>query len=278
MNIDLHCHSTASDGLLTPTELVALAALRGVTTLALTDHDEVSGLAEARLAAAGTGMEFIDGVEISVTWEDTTLHIVGLCIDPAHRVLAEGLANVRGGRGRRARLIAEDLERIGISGSLEGALAYAGNPELVSRTHFARFLVERGHARDTHAVFQNYLVHGRPGYAPHVWPGVDQAVAWIRAAGGIAVLAHPGRYRLSHADMRRLLAEFRDSGGQAIEVVTSSHTKGQFAEFARYAREFGLHASRGSDFHGPGESSVEPGGVPPLAADLKPVWRLWQER
>ena len=277
MNIDLHCHSTASDGLLTPTELVALAHLRGVTTLALTDHDEVSGLREARQAAASTGMEFIDGVEISATWEDTTLHIVGLRIDPAHRVLVDGLAQVRGGRGRRARLIAEDLERIGIRGSLEGALAHAGNPDVISRTHFARFLVERGHARDTHAVFQNYLVYGRPGYAPHIWPSVEQAVGWIRTAGGIAVLAHPGRYRLSHADMRKLLAEFRDCGGHALEVVTSSHSKGQYAEYARYAREFGLHASRGSDYHGPGESNIEPGGVPPLAADLKPVWRLWQD-
>jgi len=275
VNADLHCHSTASDGLLAPAALVERACARGVTMFALTDHDAIAGLDEARDAAAARGLRFIDGVEISVTWRGTTLHVVGLNIDPANEDLRRGLVSVRGSRVRRARRIAESLESAGIAGSFEGAMARAENPEIVSRTHFARFLVERGHARDVRAVFHHFLVQGKPGYVPHEWAALGDAVAWIRAAGGVGVIAHPGRYKLSRPDVRELIAEFMRCGGAGIEVVTGSHTPEQYAEFAALARELGLLASRGSDFHGPGESKVELGSLPQLPADLQPVWRDW---
>ena len=275
MNADLHCHSTASDGLLAPAALVERACGRGVTMFALTDHDAIAGLDEARDAAAARGLRFIDGVEISVTWRGTTLHVVGLNIDAANEDLRRGLVSVRGSRVRRARRIAESLESAGIAGSFEGAMARAENPEIVSRTHFARFLVERGHARDVRAVFHHFLVQGKPGYVPHEWAALGDAVAWIRAAGGTAVIAHPGRYKLSRPEVRELIAEFMRCGGAGIEVVTGSHTPEQYAEFAALARELGLLASRGSDFHGPGESKVDLGSLPQLPADLQPVWRDW---
>jgi predicted metal-dependent phosphoesterase TrpH len=275
VNADLHCHSTASDGLLAPAALVERACGRGVTMFALTDHDAIAGLDEARDAAAARGLRFIDGVEISVTWRGTTLHVVGLNIDAANEDLRRGLVSVRGSRVRRARRIAESLESAGIAGSFEGAMARAENPEIVSRTHFARFLVERGHARDVRAVFHHFLVQGKPGYVPHEWAALGDAVAWIRAAGGTAVIAHPGRYKLSRPEVRELIAEFMRCGGAGIEVVTGSHTPEQYAEFAALARELGLLASRGSDFHGPGESKVDLGSLPQLPGDLQPVWRDW---
>jgi 3',5'-nucleoside bisphosphate phosphatase len=274
-NFDLHCHSTASDGLLGPQELVRRAAQHGVTTLALTDHDELSGLEEARDTARELGIRFIDGVEISVTWSGRTLHIVGLGVDPASEALERGLAAVRDSRATRAERIAGELAAAGIQGSLEGAYARAENPRLIGRTHFARFLVERGHARDVKTVFQRYLVRGKPGYVPHQWATLAQAVDWIVASGGRAVVAHPGRYKLSRPEMRRLLGEFKSAGGQGVEVITGSHTRAHFTEFAALAREVGMLASRGSDFHGPRESQVELGGLPPLPPDLTPVWHDW---
>ncbi len=275
MNVDLHCHSTASDGLLSPAALVERACARGVTMFALTDHDVVSGLGEARAAARARGLRFIDGVEISVTWRGTTIHVVGLDIDPASEELCSGLVQVRGSRVRRARRMAESLEAAGIAGGFEGAMAHVENPEIVSRTHFARFLVAHGYARDVRSVFHHYLVEGKPGYVPHEWAALADAVGWIRAAGGVAVIAHPGRYNLSRAELRELLADFVACGGAGIEVVTGNHTPEQYAEFAALARELGLLASRGSDFHGPGESKVELGSLPQLPADLQPVWRDW---
>jgi 3',5'-nucleoside bisphosphate phosphatase len=275
VNADLHCHSTASDGLLSPAALAERACARGVKLFALTDHDVVSGLAEARAAAEAGGLAFVDGVEISVTWRGTTIHVVGLRIDPANAELLRGLAIVRGSRVRRARKMAESLEAAGIPGSFDGAMAHAENPEIVSRTHFARFLVERGYARDVRSVFHHFLVKGKPGYVAHEWAALADAVGWIRAAGGVAVVAHPGRYKLSRAELRELLADFIACGGAGIEVVTGNHTPEQYAEFGALARELGLLASRGSDFHGPGESKVELGALPLLPGDLQPVWRDW---
>ena len=276
-NIDLHCHSTASDGLLAPRDLVLRARANGVDVLALTDHDEVVGLAEAHLAAKECGIVLVNGVEVSVTWGGITVHVVGLGIDPAHPTLNAGLASVRSDRLTRARRMAESLAAAGIGGSLEGALAYVANPNLVSRTHFARFLVGKGYAPDVHSVFQRYLVSGRPGYVPHQWATLADAVAWIGASGGIAVVAHPGRYKLSAAQMRTLLTEFKEFGGVGIEVLTGNHSPQQASEFARLALEFGLLASRGSDFHGPGESRVDLGAMPRFGADVKPVWHDWPD-
>lgn len=272
MRFDLHSHSTCSDGLLAPAALVERAVQRGVDVLALTDHDEVKGLAAAREAATQWGLRLIDGVEISVLWETVTLHIVGLAIDTAHAPLVEGLAGIRTGREQRAVRMAQSLDAAGIAGSLEGARRYAKNPELVSRSHFARYLVETGHARDTNAVFRNYLTPGKPGYVPHQWAALADALGWINGSGGIAVLAHPGRYDLGTVQCERLLGEFVDLGGAAIEVVTGSHAPSEFVTWARHARQYGLLASAGSDFHGPGEGYRDIGNVPALPAGCEPVW------
>ena len=272
---DLHCHSTHSDGLLPPAEVVRRAASRGVEVLALTDHDETSGLAEARAAAVDAGLRFVDGAELSVSWHDVTLHVVALGIDPHCSELLEGLAAIRSGRDQRARLMADSLAKAGIEDAYEGAAAYVTNERLIGRTHFARFLVDTGHVRDAKAAFQHYLTVGKPGYVNHVWATLPQALGLIRAAGGQAVLAHPGRYKVDTREMRQLLGEFRDSGGAAIEVLSSSHTQAQTSEYARYARVFGLLASSGSDYHGPGESWVDLGDMPELPAGVTPVWKDW---
>ena len=272
---DLHCHSTRSDGLLTPSEVVRRAAGRGVSVLALTDHDEVAGLAEARVAAREAGVQFIEGSELSVTWRDHTVHIVALGIDPENSLLANGLANVRTSRDARARRIAQSLAASGIPDALEGALAYVTSERLISRTHFARHLIDAGHARDMKEAFKRFLTTGKPGYVPHTWATLSDAVGWIHAAGGQAVIAHPGRYKLTNVELRALITEFRDLGGDALEVVSPSHTPAQYAEFAALARAFGLKASCGTDFHGPGESRLDFGELPPLPAGVDPVWSAW---
>jgi len=282
LDYDLHCHSNVSDGTLAPAELVARAAGRGVKALALTDHDDVDGLDEARAAAVQHGMVFINGVEISVSWRSHTLHIVGLNIDPAYPPLAEGLRGVRSGRGARAQRMADELARIGIGGTLQGAYRYAENPNMIGRAHFARYLVEAGHCKDMKSVFSRYLATGKPGYVPHQWTSLEEAIGWIRGSGGVAVLAHPGRYMngrksMGSTTMRELLAEFVELGGQGIEVVSGSHTPEQYAEFARYAGEFGLLCSCGSDFHGPDESYRDLGRLPDFPAGCRPVWSLWEQ-
>ena len=275
MRYDLHSHSTCSDGLLPPAALVARAAANGVDVLALTDHDDTAGLAAARGAAEGCGVTLVNGVEISVTWERHTVHVLGLQVTPDAPLLDAGLAALRRGRDARARGIADSLARAGIAGAYEGALAFVTSERLVSRTHFARFLVERGHVKDMKTAFRRYLVRGKPGYVPHAWASLADAVTWIRAAGGQAVLAHPGRYDVTATGMRRLLSEFRDLGGAGIEILSSSHTAAQGAQFATYARVFGLAGSCGSDFHGPGESWIDVGALPPLPTGVTPVWSHW---
>jgi predicted metal-dependent phosphoesterase TrpH len=274
LNADLHCHSVVSDGTLTPEDLAARAAANGVELWALTDHDEVGGQHRAAAAARAHGMAYLTGCEISVTFADETVHIVGLGFDPDDADLREGLRATREGRGERAREIAAGLERAGIRGAYEGALRHAGNPLLVARTHFARFLVEARVCRDTGEVFRRYLVEGKPGYVPHRWAGLRDAVRWITGAGGIGVVAHPARYKFTANEEFALFTEFKAHGGTAVEVVTGSHTSAEAIAYADVAREFGLAASRGSDFHGPGESHTDLGRLPPLPADLTPVWDL----
>ncbi|MES1982826.1 MAG: 3',5'-nucleoside bisphosphate phosphatase [Pseudomonadota bacterium] len=281
LDYDLHCHSTVSDGLLLPTELIARAAGRGVKFLALTDHDDVTGLPEAAAAALQHGLQLINGVEVSVSWRSHTLHVVGLNINPAYAPLVEGLRSIRSGRAARAQMMADSLARSGISGALEGAYRFAGNPGMIGRTHFARFLVESGHCKDVRSVFKNYLVKGKPGYAPHEWAALPDVIGWIVGSGGVAVLAHPGRYTagpkgMGQKTLRELLREFADAGGRAIEVVSGSHTVEQYVEFARYAKEFGFFASCGSDFHGPGESYRDLGRLPDFPLDCRPVWQVWE--
>ena len=278
INADLHCHSTTSDGTLTPEELAARARTNGVELWALTDHDEVGGQQRAMAAAQAQGMGYLTGVEISVTFADETVHIVGLGFDPESSDLVEGLVDTRDGRGPRAREMSEQLAKVGIEGAYEGALKYVGNPRLISRTHFARFLVESGVCRDTGDVFRRYLTEGKPGFVPHRWAKLGDAVRWITGAGGMAVIAHPARYKFTPTEEYALFTEFKALGGRGVEVVTGSHTAQEAVRYAGMAREFGLAASRGSDFHSPGESHIDLGRLPPLPADLTPVWTVLQER
>lgn len=277
LNADLHSHSTASDGTLEPEALAERAAANGVQLWSLTDHDVISGQARAHAAASACGMRYLTGVEISVSFASDTVHIVGLGFDPAESTaLARGLAANRDGRGPRAQKMAEELAKAGISGAYEGALRHAGNPALIARTHFARFLIETGVCRDNGEVFRRFLTAGKPGYVPHHWAGLSEAIGWITQAGGVAVIAHPARYRLTPVEKYALFTEFKAHGGHGIEVVTSSHTPAEIAHYASIAREFNLAASRGSDFHSPRESRTDLGRLPPLPAGLTPVWMLPQ--
>ena len=278
LNADLHCHSVVSDGTLTPEALAARAKANGVGLWALTDHDEIGGQHRAIAAAHAQGMDYLTGVEISVTFADTTVHIVGLGFDPDDGRLAQGLAATRGGRGARAKDMAEQLAQAGIPGAYEGALQFVGNPALISRTHFARFLVETGVCKDTPEVFRRFLTEGKPGYVPHRWATLGDAVRWITQAGGMAVIAHPARYKFSANEEYALFSEFKHHGGRGVEVVTGSHTAAEYATYAEMAQEFGLAASRGSDFHSPDESHTDLGTLPPLPASLTPVWELLQDR
>lgn len=275
MNVDLHCHSTISDGLLRPSEVVLRARAQGVDLLSLTDHDEVSGWEEARRAALECGIDIVAGVEISVSYGQETVHILGLNIDPTCPELVQGLAATRSGRERRGQQMGEGLALVGIEGAYEGALRFVGNPDLISRTHFARFLVDHGVCRTTQDVFNKYLTPGKPGYVPMQWATLSQALEWIDSAGGIAVVAHPGRYRFTPLQLTAFLEDFKNRGGQGIEVITGSHSPDQYKQFALVAQEYGFLASRGSDFHGPGESRLDLGQLPPLPDTLTPVWTRW---
>jgi predicted metal-dependent phosphoesterase TrpH len=278
LNADLHCHSVVSDGTLTPEALAERAKAQGVELWALTDHDEVGGQHRAAAAAHAIGLHYLTGVEISVTFVGQTVHIVGLGFDPDHAALRAGLTLTRGGRNQRAMEMSDGLARVGIKGAYEGATQYAGNPELVSRTHFARFLVETGVCRDTNEVFRKYLIEGKPGYVPHRWASLKDAVGWITEAGGAAIIAHPARYKFSTNEEFALFSEFKSHGGLGVEVVTGSHTTAEYLTYADMAIEFGLAASRGSDFHSPTESHTELGALPYLAGGLQPVWELLSHR
>jgi predicted metal-dependent phosphoesterase TrpH len=273
--IDLHCHSDCSDGALSPPALIERAARRGVSTLALTDHDTVDGLEAAQAAARRHGIELIAGVEISVTWSGRTLHVLGLDIDPANAVLERGLMSVRAGRLARAEMIGRRLTALGIGSAFDGAISLASNPQSVGRAHFARYLVDSGVAADTKVAFRRFLAEGRPGYVRHTWAELAQAVSWIRDAGGIAVLAHPVRYKLRVARLRALFQEFRSLGGCAVEVVTPSCGAEQATQLGALASESGLLASAGSDFHSPDESWLDVGQVAPLPPGCEPVWLRW---
>ena len=278
LRADLHCHSTISDGTLTPEQVAERAQGRGVQLWALTDHDEVAGQQRAAARARALGMDYLAGVEISITFADTTVHIVGLGVDPENAALVEGLRATREGRDERGREMAAQLEAVGIHGAYEGALRYAGNPALLARPHFARYLVERGVCHEVSEVFRKYLTEGKPGYVPHRWASLADAVHWIRGAGGVAVIAHPGRYRFTANEEYALFTDFKAHGGQGVEVVTGSHTTAEYQEYADMAREFDLAASTGSDFHSPDESHADLGSLPPLPAGLTPIWELLQER
>lgn len=278
LNADLHCHSVVSDGTLTPEALAARAKANGVQLWALTDHDEIGGQERAMAAAKAEGMKYLTGVEISITFAGKTVHIVGLGFDHQNEALVKGLRNTRGGRSERAKEMSEGLAKVGIMGAYEGSLKYVGNPELISRTHFARFLVETGVCKDTSEVFRKYLTENKPGFVPHRWASLENAVKWITGAGGIAVIAHPARYGFTANEEFALFTEFKNHGGRAVEVITGSHSSADALQYADTALEFELAASRGSDFHSPEESHTDLGTLPWLPGQLTPVWELLSDR
>lgn len=278
LNADLHCHSVVSDGTLTPEALASRAKANGVQLWALTDHDEIGGQARAMAAAKAEGMKYLTGVEISITFAGKTVHIVGLGFDHTNEALVQGLRNTRGGRAERAREMSDGLAKVGIHGAFEGALKYAGNHELISRTHFARFLVETGVCKDTSEVFRKYLTDNKPGFVPHRWASLENAVKWITQAGGVAVIAHPARYGFTANEEYALFTEFKNHGGRAVEVITGSHSSADALRYADTALEFELAASRGSDFHSPDESHTDLGTLPWLPGQLTPVWELLSNR
>lgn len=278
LNADLHCHSVVSDGTLTPEQLAARAKANGVELWALTDHDEVGGQDRAMAAAQVNGMKYLTGVEISITFANKTVHIVGLGFDAHDEQLQKGLHQTRGGRGERAKEMSEGLAKVGIHGAYEGALKYAGNHELISRTHFARFLVETGACQDTNEVFRRFLTEGNPGFVPHRWASLKDAVQWIVQARGMAVIAHPARYGFTPNEEFALFTEFKNHGGQGVEVVTGSHSVAEYVTYADMAKEFDLFASRGSDFHSPSESRIDLGTLPWLPGQLTPVWEALADR
>ncbi len=269
---DLHTHSTASDGTLPPAELVQAAAAAGVDVMALTDHDTLAGVDEATRMAEKQGMRLIPGVEVSVSWQGATVHILGLDVNPECEVLQQGLVGLREYRNWRAEEIGRRLDKKGISGAFEAACALSKG-KLVSRTHFARFLVAEGYARDVRGVFRKYLVQGKPGHVPGKWAALEDAVGWILQAQGTAVIAHPARYNMSRNKLRKLIAAFKEAGGQALEVVSGSHSKDEYLTMARHAKDFGLLSSVGSDFHDPKTPWIALGNLPPLPRGCDPVWR-----
>lgn len=277
-NADLHCHSNVSDGTLRPEALAVRARDNGVDLWSLTDHDELGGQHRASVAALALGLPYLTGTEVSVTFADKTVHIVGLGFDPQAKDLVEGLAQTRGGRERRARDIGEQLAKAGIPGAYEGALRYVGNPDLISRTHFARHLVEAGVCGDTSEVFRHYLVEGKPGFVEHHWAKLSDTVRWIIDAGGLAVIAHPGRYGFTPNEEYALFTEFKAHGGGGVEVVTGSHAAHEFSIYADMAKEFDLLASRGSDFHSPDESRIDLGGLPDFSIRVTPIWDALEHR
>jgi predicted metal-dependent phosphoesterase TrpH len=278
LNADLHCHSVVSDGTLTPEALATRAKANGVQLWALTDHDEIGGQERAIAAAKTLDMKYLTGVEISITFAGKTVHIVGLGFDHTNTDLVQGLRNTRGGRAERAKEMSEGLAKVGIHGAYEGALKYAGNHELISRTHFARFLVESGVCKDTSEVFRKYLTENKPGFVPHRWASLENAVHWITGASGIAVIAHPARYGFTANEEYALFTEFKNHGGRGVEVITGSHSSADALQYADTALEFNLAASRGSDFHSPDESHTDLGTLPWLPGQLTPVWELLSHR
>lgn len=271
---DLHSHSIASDGALSPTELVKRAHEKGVTVLALTDHDTTNGLAEAQQAAAGLGMRLINGIELSASHLNQCLHIVGLNINPDNLSLSEGIAQQQSIRDLRAKQIAEKLEKKKIFGAYEYVTQVAGNGE-ITRSHFADFLLANQYVTTQQEAFDRYLSKGQSAFVPTVWASLEQTVAWIKAAGGVAVLAHPMRYKLSTKWMNRALAVFKQAGGEGIEVVTGRASLEEIRISQQFAEKHQLYASAGSDFHAPDNLYLELGRLAAMPVGLKPVWQLF---
>lgn len=274
--IDLHCHSTISDGILSPSDLVKYAHKKNVKVLALTDHDDISGLKDARNESIQKNIIFINGVEISVTWRKRTIHIVGLNFDDKNENLKKQLKLIRDGRENRAIKMSEELGNVGIKNALKGARNYSKSGSL-GRIHFAQYLVETGLAKNVKSVFKKYLTEGKPGYVNHTWAPIKDAVRWINDAGGIAVIAHPGRYDMGSKLYPELFKEFKDYGGGGVEIMSGSQDPSQLNYFANLSNQFGLLSSCGSDFHGPGISFRDMGKLYSFPKECTPIWSSWNQ-
>ena len=276
---DLHCHSRASDGAYSPAEVAARAAGHGVTLWALTDHDTLDGVPEAQAAAAQLGMDFLCGAEISVSYAGKTVHIVGLGMDSSNAALLQGLAQTRSGRAGRMQAMADKLAALGIAGAYHGALAFSETEDGLSRTHLAQFLVQAGHCASMQAAFDRYLADGQAAYVPFEWAKLQDAVGWISGAGGVAVIAHPARYKFADALEQAFFTDFVAAVGQAVEIMTGSHQPHELAPYADLAKQFGLAHSCGSDFHGVGNEDYDLGHYPYISLKgIAPVWDLLQTR
>lgn len=280
MNVDLHCHSTASDGALAPASVVARAHERGVTLLALTDHDTLDGLPEARDTAATLGMRWVSGVEMSCTWGGATLHVLGYGFPLEASALVETLEQLHAGRWLRAEEIDRRLAAKGMPGALEGAraiqAALGDSRNAPARPHFADFLVQQGHVPDRQTAFRRWLGAGKIGDVKQHWPTLEATVATLRAAGAWVSLAHPMHYDFTRGKRRRLVGEFLQAGGHALEVVNGLQADEQTGTLAILTREFGMLASAGSDFHGPGNWG-DIGSYRALPEDLPPLWERFRD-
>ena len=273
--VDLHSHSHYSDGSLAPADLVALAARAGITMLALTDHDSVAGLAEAQVAADELGIQLVPGVELSTTWNGHSIHIVGLGIDPNEPSLQLGLSQQAQARANRAKAIGERLSDLGMPGAYEGALALANSPDAISRTHYGQWLLAEGHITNLQQAFDKYLGPRKPASVPMPWASLPEVIQWIKQAGGVAVIAHPGRYPLTRTKLRVLLADFVAAGGEAMEVATATEKPEMIKYLAQLSRQFGLLASQGSDYHGKPAPWIALGRFANLPSGCEPVWTRW---
>ena len=277
-SVDLHCHSLYSDGSQTPEQLVEQAAAVGVTMLALTDHDSTQGLVPARIAAEQLGVRLINGVEISAMWQKQLIHIVALNINPENPILQAGLHEQQLARGKRGRMIADKLEDLGVKNCWQEVLKLVDNDEnRVGRAHFAQYLVNIGRVKQLQQAFDKYLGNGKPAAVPMPWAEMNTAITWIKAAGGVAVLAHPARYGISQTKLRLLLADFKVAGGEAMEVSTANEKPNVILNLAALAQRFGLDASQGSDYHGVNMPWLKLGKFAELPAGCQPVWRRFEE-
>lgn len=274
--IDLHCHSTASDGALAPAELVHRAVEHGVTHLALTDHDTIEGLPEAQTAADASGITLISGTKLSCLWKAQTIHVVGLDFDRESPAFVEALARQHENRWARARMIDERLRKVGVTDFLAKATDKAAG-DVPGRPHFARVLVEEGKVKDSAQAFKRYLGAGKPGDVKAFWPELSEVVQWITDAGGVAVLAHPRKYRMTATKLRNLVHDFIRAGGRSIEVSTSGQSSGDLGFLAELCRRQELLASQGSDFHFPGAPWCELGNIMKMPDGLEPVWHHFRQ-
>jgi len=274
MQYDLHTHTTESDGKFTPDELITQAEIAGIDVLAITDHDTISGLAKAYQAVLNKNISLISGVELSVSWCNRSFHIVGLNINPENNLLVDSLAEHKQQRESRAIKIGEQLDKCGIPNAYDGAKQLASD-EAITRNHFARFLVNNGHAKNINDVFKKYMVKNKPGYVKTHWINMEDGIDLLNQSGGTAVLAHPLRYKLTGTWIRKLLTAFKQAGGLGIEIVTGNSTQNEVLLAADYARHFELSGSVGSDFHGHENNGIHLGKLNKLPKDIVPVWESW---